>query len=191
MTVMNGFDCQFDKICEKLDEIKDQTPVNPCLYVVVNSGLEMSAGKVAAQVAHAVSGLFHKYGMDFEWSERDPRTVIILSGCEYKIRNFRDYLHSENIGLRTYEYIDEGSDFQMTAMAIEPINKFNPRSQLIMGQFPLWGDEMDIYVKRIGKIRRELCWALDKYDMGIKYFSKTAKTFQKIKRILYGLDEEA
>lgn len=71
---------------------------NGKMYVVVNKELNMSAGKTAAQVAHAVSRL--DVGV--------PKTTIILEGTTDQIRNLDIYL--ERMGIPHHMYIDEGAN---------------------------------------------------------------------------------
>ena len=71
---------------------------NPILYVILNKELNMSAGKAAAQTAHAVAmlGNFNNAFIDF-----NKRTVIVLEAeNEAQIRNLNEYLFNE--GLSSY-----------------------------------------------------------------------------------------
>lgn len=115
--------------------------INPTLYVIINKSLNMNPGKVSAQVAHAVSGMFSKLRKRYlkSWSSINPRTVVILE-CENAdyMQRFSNYLSDKSIRLQHFIYTDESSDFQITTMAIEPVNKFDPRIELIFGQFKLY-----------------------------------------------------
>ena len=66
------------------------------MYVVVNKDLGMSAGKVAAQVAHAVSRI----------DVGTPKTVIVLQGTTIQLISLNAYLNRNN--LPCHLYIDEG-----------------------------------------------------------------------------------
>ena len=68
------------------------------MYVVVNNELGMSSGKVAAQVAHAVSRI--DVGV--------PRTVIVLQGTTWQLVCLSKYLKENN--LPVHLYIDEGAN---------------------------------------------------------------------------------
>lgn len=66
------------------------------MYVVVNKDLDMSAGKVAAQVAHAVARL------DVE----APAEMIVLESTTEQLHNLERYLN--DMGVPNSLYIDEG-----------------------------------------------------------------------------------
>lgn len=65
-------------------------------YAVVNFELRMSAGKVAAQVAHAVSRLQLK----------SPKVMIVLQANAEQLHNLKAYLDENKI--KNHLYIDEG-----------------------------------------------------------------------------------
>lgn len=65
-------------------------------YAVVNLELGMSAGKAAAQVAHAVSRLGLK----------PPKVMIVLQANAEQIHNLKAYLDENKI--KNHLYIDEG-----------------------------------------------------------------------------------
>lgn len=134
--------------------------LNPTIYVIINKSIPMNAGKVCAQVAHAVSGLFSKIEEErgcvqlkcdpiHDWHKINPRTVIILEcpNAEYMNR-FSKYISDPSINLIHYIYTDEGSDFQQTAMAIEPVDKLDPTNDLIFGQFKLFTYEKDKQIRK-------------------------------------------
>lgn len=80
------------------------------MYVIVNSDLKMSNGKVAAQVAHAVA----RVGVPA------PKTVIVLVGNTNQLYNLNNYVNRLN--LPHHLYIDEGVNevppMSVTALAI-------------------------------------------------------------------------
>lgn len=99
----------------------------------------MSAGKAAAQTAHAVAllGSFNNTFIDF-----NRRTVIVLEAeNEAQIRNLNEYLFNE--GLSSYYYIDEGVNevgpYSITAMAVEPIAFNDEARREIFAPFNLYG----------------------------------------------------
>lgn len=80
------------------------------LYVVVNTELRMSRGKIAAQIAHAVARLK---------LPAPPYVVIVLAGRELQMKNLDIYL-SQIKGIQHHLYIDEGANEvpPMTATAL-------------------------------------------------------------------------
>lgn len=114
---------------------------NPIIYVILNKELNMSAGKAAAQTAHAVAmlGNFNNSFIDF-----NLRTVIVLEAeNEAQIRNLNEYLFNE--GLSSYYYIDEGANevgpYSVTAMAVEPIAFNDETRRKIFAPFRLYGGQ--------------------------------------------------
>lgn len=129
---------------------------NPVMYVFVNKGLKMNAGKVSAQVAHAQEELFVEIldngdnelrDFQFKCMKQNPRTVIVLEAKNteelYKINS---YLESCNIF--TGIYVDEGSadgDYMLepTAIACQYLDKCDPRTETIFKMFNLFEYEDD------------------------------------------------
>ena len=81
------------------------------MYVVVNKELEMSCGKVPAQVAHAVARL----------DTEEPECVIVLEATTEQLRNLDQYLWDKDIRHQTYidEGVNEVPPYSLTAMAVE------------------------------------------------------------------------
>lgn len=134
-----------DKVC-KIEEKLSQKK-NPVMYVFVNSGLNMDAGKIAAQVAHAQEELFteihHIGGELFEHHIdcmlQNPRTVVILEAKNtdelYKINSYLESCH-----IITGIYVDEGSSdgeylLEPTALACEYLDKEDERTKKIFSLF--------------------------------------------------------
>lgn len=147
-----------DAIFESLDRIEDKVSEikNPVMYMFVNKGLNMNAGKVAAQVAHAQEELFtelrHMGGEAWEHHlncmAQNPRTVIVLEVQDtdelYKVNSYL-----ESCDITTGIYVDEGSatgDYMLepTAIACEYLDKADERTQLIFRMFKLYENQPDL-----------------------------------------------
>ena len=117
---------------------------NPTIYVIINKSLNMNPGKVAAQTAHAEAGMMSKLHLEKNavnggWIGVNPRTVIVLEAPDQAyMERFSTYLNDLSINLLHYIYTDESSDFYKTAMAVEPVDKFDPRIGLIFGAFKFY-----------------------------------------------------
>lgn len=108
---------------------------NGKMYVIVNKELGMSAGKVAAQVAHAVARL--DVGI--------PRTMIVLEGTGEQLHNIDTYLERANVP--HHLYIDEGANevqpMSATALALGMVEDnflpdFVKDFKLYRGKRTLW-----------------------------------------------------
>lgn len=151
---------------------------NPILYVILNKELNMSAGKAAAQTAHAVAmlGNFNNAFIDF-----NKRTVIVLEAeNEAQIRNLNEYLFNE--GLSSYYYIDEGVNevgpYSVTAMAVEPIAAGDEERRQIFAPFNLYGgsSSKDAWVALSNVVNNGDGW------LGVPWFvRKTIKWLRKQK----------
>lgn len=120
------------------------------LYVIVNGALEMSPGKVASQVAHAVAKLTatDPYICDKvrELGMNDPSKVVVLRAQDgEQMYYLRSYLENKRVGVGMY--VDEGSHetppFYATCMAIEPVDTSDMRLgeevEELLKDFPLYG----------------------------------------------------
>lgn len=165
--------------------------INPCIYVLLNTELKMDAGKAMAQACHAVAGMMSSFSpfdkqnffeiIKGEYDEKndktlyfhqyDPRTMIILDGKNADLMTrFQDYLNSDNIKLRSYIYTDEGSGFQKTAMAVEPVDKEDARSKLIFNYFSLY-EYKDTRIEELEKymeLYSDWGWLKSEYYRDIK-----------------------
>lgn len=111
---------------------------NPILYVLLNGELKMSPGKGAAQAVHAAMLLEGNYDGFFYSNYR--RTVVVLEADNSEeIKNLKEYLDSA--GIFSAYYIDEvseaGERFQVTALAVEPIDH-DDDNRSIFEDFPLF-----------------------------------------------------
>ncbi len=113
---------------------------NPVLYVVLNGSLNMSSGKAAAQAVHATMLLEGNY--DGLFVSAYQRTVVVLEAKDGEtINNLLEYLQGAEI-FATY-YIDErsedGTPYQITALAVEPIAYDDEEKRSIFKDFELFG----------------------------------------------------
>lgn len=121
---------------------------NPVVYILLNKDLKMSAGKGAAQAAHAAMLLPSDTRDNF--TDCFKRTIIVLEATTEQIRNIEEYLDLASI-FSCY-YIDEGGkdipSYSITALAVEPI--FNEEQRAIFSDLKLFG---------VSKKRKWLRWS--------------------------------
>lgn len=113
--------------------------MNPILYIVVNKELNMTAGKVAAQVAHACMLLDDNHHELFISNHR--RTIIVLEAKNSEqIKNLQTYL--DEAGIWADYYIDEGANevlpYSVTALVVEPIDADDNEKRKIFLPFKLF-----------------------------------------------------
>lgn len=125
---------------------------NPVLYIVLNGELGMSSGKAAAQATHAAMLLEGNYSGLFVAGYK--RTVVVLEAKDGEtIKNLLEYL--QGAGIFAAYYIDENSEknhpYQVTALAVEPINHDDEEKRSIFADFKLFGkpDYDDEYVGEV------------------------------------------
>lgn len=147
------------------------------LYVIINKSLKMSAGKAAAQTAHAVALLGDKV-KDFTTATR--RTVIVLEAdSAEQIRNLSIYL--EEAGIFSDYYIDEGSNevppYSITALAVEPFYANDEAKRQIFADLELFTGLGNKYEDAIDSLER-VTRGFRGYDMTSTYDS-TPRYFRK------------
>jgi peptidyl-tRNA hydrolase, PTH2 family len=105
----------------------------PVVYIFVNKDLGMSAGKTAAQVAHAtvLSCADEDESKLQLWRSTPHRTIIVLQARdESHIRNIQDYLKER--GFKSFIQIDEGINevaaHSVTTLASAIIDKEDQRT---------------------------------------------------------------
>lgn len=113
---------------------------HPVLYVVLNGSLKMSAGKAAAQAVHAVMLL--EGNCEAKFVAGYKRSVVVLEAKDSDtIKNLLEYL--QGAGIFAAYYIDERSEhgdfFNVTALAVEPIDYEDKEKREIFSDFPLFG----------------------------------------------------
>lgn len=137
--------------------------MRPARYIFLNKGLGMSAGKCAAQAAHAEMLAMHYYHSadkgDFpvpiEWLDRQEllynewyqgghyAKYVMEASDSIQMFTIKHYL--EERGFQCFLVIDEGHTeetyFVPTAMSIELIDKDDERTASIFGEFKLYRDK--------------------------------------------------
>jgi peptidyl-tRNA hydrolase len=136
--------------------------MNPVMYIFLNKGLGMSTGKAAAQAAHAgclvIEDFYRpsvgdgvpklavkpKEELYREWMDSGHYTKLTMEVEDsVMMHSIQQYL--ETRGYKTYLVIDEGrtenTAFKPTAMAVEIVDKDDPRTAGVFGEFKLYRDE--------------------------------------------------
>lgn len=108
----------------------------PVIYVVVNKALNMTPGKMAAQVGHAVAGLMGQAPVDDggAWLDFDQRWLIVLQADNgEQIINLSGYLRERMV--THFCVVDEGVNeippFSLTALAAGILDKDGPDAALL------------------------------------------------------------
>lgn len=136
--------------------------MKPARYIFLNKGLGMSAGKCAAQAAHAEMLAMNDYmGWDAEfdhnvdWINRQGKLFdqwygdghyakyIMEAADSVQMHTIERYLRDR--GFYTYMVIDEGHTegtyFVPTALAVELVDKDDERTSSIFGEFRLYKEQ--------------------------------------------------
>jgi peptidyl-tRNA hydrolase len=121
--------------------------VDPTMYVFVNRGLDMTPGKLAAQVHHAAI-------LGWELTPKDSnlrrlyfrsghyKTVVLEASDEAHLRNIHDYLTARDV--QNVMVIDEGHTevplMTPTVIGTEVVDKNHPHISGIFGEFNLYNE---------------------------------------------------
>lgn len=114
----------------------------PTIYVFMNKQLSMSAGKLAAQAAHAVALV----PTGKSWLAPHRTILVMQARDESHIANIKRYL--EQRGVSSCEVIDEGVNevdpHVVTALATQVVDKTEPRNEEIFSTFELYRDSVRV-----------------------------------------------
>ena len=123
--------------------------MNPVIYIFMNKSLGMSAGKLAAQAAHAavVIGLGNN---NAEWLNYPHRTILIMQARdEAHMHNIAQYLKER--GIKTTPIIDEGVNeidpHVWTALATDILDKDDDNVAKSLSTFKLFRDTVRLTVE--------------------------------------------
>lgn len=126
--------------------------VSPVIYIFLNKSLGMSAGKAAAQAAHAAVFATSESGESERnlWRVSPHKTIIVLEARdEAHIKNIRTYLDQR--GIRTNMIIDEGVNeidpHTITALSSSIVDKNSDNIKLSFSTFSLYRDMIEFSVK--------------------------------------------
>ena len=129
-------------------ESEPASMIKPVLYVFVNKGLGMSAGKIAAQVAQATVGAYRlspQANQEDWWAEHNGQhhtTYVMGARDETHLYNIQQYLSMR--GFNSYMMIDEGltevDPHTATVLAVEIVDKADGSVGNTFGLFELYRD---------------------------------------------------
>ena len=118
---------------------------NPVMYLFANKGLQMSSGKLAAQVAHAAVEAYKLSDKKdiLEWELGGHYLKIVLEARdEGHLRTIHQYLHDR--GFIATRIIDEGmteiEPHQITALGVPIVDKDDPHVVATFSTFKLYRD---------------------------------------------------
>lgn len=118
---------------------------HPVIYVLVNESLNMSPGKTAAQVVHAIGSLNKFHGI-YKFSDAAKRTVIVIGAKDQKqMDNLEEYLFQLDIPCGSYidEGVNEVDAFSLTALAVGPIDRDDEETRDIFRSFDLYSSSWE------------------------------------------------
>jgi len=114
--------------------------MKPVMYIFVNSGADMSPGKLAAQTAHAAVEAYKISRNDLidAWYLGNHHTKLVMDGGNaFRLRTIKDYL--ERRGFDCELIIDEGrteiEPFTPTALGVEIVDKDDPHTAATFSEF--------------------------------------------------------
>ena len=140
--------------------------MRPVIYVVANKRLNMSAGKLAAQVGHAVASVMvYENFTHREWMSHPHRWLIVLQAMDdVHLMAIRDYLDERKV--RSHLIIDEGVNeirpYSYTALGVQILDKDGPEAEYLSG-LKMYKDDMHTY-----PVERPTRWESIKSYFGLK-----------------------
>jgi len=120
--------------------------LTPVVYIFMNKSLQMSAGKLSAQSAHAMAMVDVFYD---NWGKYPHRTILIMEARdEAHINNIEQYLKEREV--KTHKIIDEGVNeidpHSVTALATE-VRWKDEHIDKIMSTFKLYRDKVKLSIE--------------------------------------------
>lgn len=125
--------------------------MKPAMYLFVNSGLNMSPGKMAAQVAHAAvrAALWtqqNNIDLGSKWLYNGECKLVMNAKDEAELKRIKDYLEVKNI--KSYLIYDEGltelNGTEITALGVEVVDRELEEIQNAFGHFKLYTPKVKV-----------------------------------------------
>ncbi|MFA6041759.1 MAG: aminoacyl-tRNA hydrolase [Methylophilus sp.] len=119
------------------------------MYIFINKGLGMSAGKVGSQAAHAAVEAFRISKVDklADWYKGKHYMKLVMQARDGEhLQNIQDYLSAR--GFKSEMIIDEGlteiDSIVKTALGVEVVDKEDPHTEATFGSFELYRDSIKV-----------------------------------------------
>lgn len=126
--------------------IKKDDNVNAVMYIFINKGLSMSAGKMSAQAAHAAIEAYKQSSKHFieQWELGGHYTKLVMEAWNTEhLMVIGEYLSSR--GFAPVAIIDEGMTeveaHSLTALGIPIVNKFDAHTAATFSTFELYHEK--------------------------------------------------
>ena len=119
---------------------------NPTIYIFMNKSLGMSAGKLAAQAAHAAALVDTRSN----WLDNAHRTILVMQARdEAHIRSIKEYIGDR--GFNSHIIIDEGVNeidpHTVTALATDIVDRLDGHTQATFSTFELYSDTIRLSIE--------------------------------------------
>lgn len=130
--------------------MEEQKQMNPVMYLFANKGINLSPGKLAAQISHAacLSQRGSKPEMVEAWYQYGFYTKLVMEAADAEhLKTIERYLNER--GIKTFIVIDEGRTeirkHTVTALGCEVVDKnvLGP----VFAEFDLYKPEFTVTVK--------------------------------------------
>ncbi len=128
--------------------------MNPVMYIVANKGVGMSAGKLAAQVAHAAVRAFeisrtsvdNDINVTSAWFATGETKIVLQARNTEHLLAAQKYI--EGRGYKTYLIVDEGrteiDPHTPTALGVEIVDKGDRDVAFTFGDFQIYRDNIKV-----------------------------------------------
>lgn len=126
--------------------------VNPVMYIIANKGLGMSAGKLAAQVAHAAvnATLGSPDDAVSSWTSGGHYAKVVLQAKDEAAMMKADR-YIQDRGFKTFAIIDEGrteiEPHSFTALGVEVVDKADRHTSDTFSSFQTYRDTVKVTVE--------------------------------------------